>query len=306
MMTYKRFCLGLVSVLLVLFVCNDCKVTIPSPIATGGSGPVDASPPSFLDASDSQSPPQACRAKLNRVYDRTRSDKDVTKPRIVGGVPSQPGVWPFAVALEQPSGWQYCGASLISASWVLTAAHCQVEVGDLAIIGRVDLRQTSVGERIAIAETRTHELYTSAENGSDVAVLRLAHPSTAKPVNLVPNGWFGPGQAATIIGWGLTSEGASSTSPVLREATDVPIWAPAVCSVAYAGLPTTVLCAGLSQGGKDTCQGDSGGPLLVKGLDGAWGQAGITSFGEGCARPGKPGVYTAVATVRDWIDTCAR
>jgi secreted trypsin-like serine protease len=56
-----------------------------------------------------------------------------------------------------------------------------------------------------------------------------------------------------------------------------------------------MLCAGYPQGGTDTCQGDSGGPLLAKALDGSLRLVGATSFGEGCAEAGKPGVYARLA-----------
>ena len=64
-----------------------------------------------------------------------------------------------------------------------------------------------------------------------------------------------------------------------------------------------MVCAGFPQGGVDTCQGDSGGPMFGKTSAGALRVVGTTSFGEGCARPGRPGVYARVAddTLRPWI-----
>src|SRR5207237_4098396 len=56
------------------------------------------------------------------------------------------------------------------------------------------------------------------------------------------------------------------------------------------------ICAGYDQGGVDTCQGDSGGPMVNKDSSGNWVEVGIVSWGEGCARAGKPGVYTEVST----------
>jgi secreted trypsin-like serine protease len=59
-----------------------------------------------------------------------------------------------------------------------------------------------------------------------------------------------------------------------------------------------MICAGVPQGGKDTCQGDSGGPLFVD--DGKL-QVGVTSFGEGCGKKGKPGVYARVSNYEEFI-----
>ncbi|MEA2312457.1 MAG: hypothetical protein QOE28_2425, partial [Solirubrobacteraceae bacterium] len=67
--------------------------------------------------------------------------------------------------------------------------------------------------------------------------------------------------------------------------------------------PVSQICAGYPQGGTDTCQGDSGGPLFGHTAAGALKVVGATSYGEGCARPGKPGVYARVGddTLREWI-----
>lgn len=223
-------------------------------------------------------------------------------PRIVGGQPSPAGKWPSAVALELPDGWQYCGGTLVRDRWVMTAGHCDVRVGELAVLGLVDLT-SSAGQSIAIDEVRKPMLFVSAENGWDVMLAHLSRPSGVAVAPLVAPGWTGVGVPAEIVGWGLTSETAPATSPVLRDA-EVPIWSAATCRAAYAGVPETAICAGLAEGGKDTCQGDSGGGMYVQDAS-RWLVAGVTSYGDGCARPGKPGVYTAVAAVRTWVDACA-
>ena len=68
---------------------------------------------------------------------------------------------------------------------------------------------------------------------------------------------------------------------------------------------TTMVCAGYPQGGTDTCQGDSGGPMFRRDASNAWIQVGIVSWGDGCARPNAPGVYTQVSTFASSIASAA-
>jgi secreted trypsin-like serine protease len=110
------------------------------------------------------------------------------------------------------------------------------------------------------------------------------------------------GTLETIVGWGATEEGGDVPDN-LQEAR-VPITTDQYCAGAYSDFdPATMVCAGFPQGGVDTCQGDSGGPMFGKSSTGALRVVGTTSFGEGCARPGRPGVYARVAddTLRPWI-----
>ena len=57
-----------------------------------------------------------------------------------------------------------------------------------------------------------------------------------------------------------------------------------------------------NEGGQDACTGDSGGPLLCQtGENSPWIVYGVTSWGYGCGRAGKPGVYTRVNLYNKWI-----
>ncbi|GKY91250.1 hypothetical protein MPSEU_000097600 [Mayamaea pseudoterrestris] len=106
------------------------------------------------------------------------------------------------------------------------------------------------------------------------------------------------GEVLTVIGMGYTQEGGPSTE-ILNQV-DVMAFSTSQCQASYGSsiIPEAMLCAGWPQGGKDSCNGDSGAPLF----NSQGQQVGLTSFGSGCARAGKPGVYARISGAKDWID----
>jgi secreted trypsin-like serine protease len=235
---------------------------------------------------------------------------------VVGGNDASPGEYP-AVA-EITFGPFLCTGTLITPSWVLTAGHCSnITAGTVAspaswppqlISVRVGGVTQSDGERLGVSRVVMHPDYLLT-SGYDISLLQLSSSSTMAPTQVAGAGersiWT-PDTMETIVGWGVTSEGGSQPDR-LQEA-QVPITTDAYCAGAYSDFdPQTMVCAGFPQGGVDTCQGDSGGPMFGRGSAGALRIVGTTSFGEGCARPGKPGVYGRVAddTLRPWIESNA-
>jgi secreted trypsin-like serine protease len=144
-----------------------------------------------------------------------------------------------------------------------------------------------------------------ATSGYDITLLKLSRNAAETPTPVSGSSetaLWSAGTSETIVGWGTTSEGGDTPS-VLQEA-NVPVTTDTYCSGAYSDFDaTTMICAGFPQGGVDTCQGDSGGPMFGHTSAGALRVVGATSFGEGCARAGKPGVYARVGdtALREWI-----
>jgi len=249
-------------------------------------------------------------------------------PLIVGGGPADPGEYPWMVALvdastANPSNGQFCGGSLIDAEWVLTAAHCvfdffgfMISPEDLEVVLGINNLSDgptsgSSGQRIEVVQIIPHPAYDDASSDSDVALLHLAAPASLAPstvgtIGLVAPGdgaLVAPGTVSTVTGWGLTSVNGNPSNVLLE--VDVPIVSNAICNApsSYNGAVTdNMLCAGLAAGGKDSCQGDSGGPLIVSDGNGGWLQAGVVSWGYGCAQPNLYGVYARVSQFKDWID----
>lgn len=229
--------------------------------------------------------------------------------RIVGGEETEVNEYPWHVGLVTSSMYLICGGSIISEDWVLTAAHC-VDGIDIAsvMIGDHDITsnsETSTARLVEVGQVISHPDYDSNTFDNDIALLKLSNSlefsREVAPVCLPPdpNNQY-VGVTATVTGWGATSEGGS-TSPQLQEV-DVPVLSNTVCSSSYSSITSNMLCAGLTQGGKDSCQGDSGGPMVYADTDN-YEQIGIVSFGIGCARPAYPGVYTRVTEYTNWISS---
>ena len=227
---------------------------------------------------------------------------------------------------------QFCGGTLVAPTVVITAAHCvynfndcgskgfDVPAGDFAAFtGRTNLASNE-GQDITAAELYyfvdgggVPELEAQSEPGQgtelfgcesltwDVAILELAGPSTTgEPIKIAGADeavTWEAGRAAVISGWGDRQEGAGDYPNELHAA-DIEMVSDADCATAYdfEFEQPTMVCAGIfPAGGVDTCQGDSGGPLVVPLEGGDFRLVGDTSWGLGCARPNRPGVYGRLA-----------
>jgi secreted trypsin-like serine protease len=231
---------------------------------------------------------------------------------IVGGHDAAAGAYPSVAEVHLGKSF-LCTGTLIAPQWVLTAGHCGSITGDAVATPAswpaplIDVylgsNKAGQGTRAPVDRAVVEPNYL-ATSGYDITLLHLSSPASQAPTKVAGAGEaasWAAGTTETIVGWGTTSEGGD-TPDTLQEA-NVPITTDAYCAGAYSDFdPQTMICAGFPQGGVDTCQGDSGGPMFGN-AGGALRVVGATRFGEGCARPGKPGVYARVgdSALREWI-----
>ncbi|XP_030839167.1 atrial natriuretic peptide-converting enzyme [Strongylocentrotus purpuratus] len=243
----------------------------------------------------------------NTMICGTRPVFNETVERIVGGEGSNLGEWPWIGSLSRGATNHQCGATVISREWAITAAHC-VGAFDTITVGISILNGNTSYQHTSSLEITSHPNFTSTSGGDDIAVLKLVDPIPAfsdflRPACLATVGdEINNYRTCYIAGWGDTTEGGSISND-LQQAV-VGLIPDEYCGSAYRSFRAdSMICAGYQAGGVDTCQGDSGGPLMCEGEDGRWHLVGITSFGDGCARPNKPGIYTRVSQFIDFINS---
>jgi secreted trypsin-like serine protease len=243
------------------------------------------------------------------------------EPKIIGGKPARTGAHPWQVSLgvswiTDPYRAHFCGGSAYSATWVVTAAHCLVDLTPDKVAVTAGTNVLGVGgvrvnaRRIIVKSDYNPETY-----DNDIALIELFTPlplgERIRAIPLVTTQTeaelLRPTAPLIVLGWGATQEGGSAVRDLRY--VDVPSVERAVCNrpLSYDGRVTAnMLCAGVAAGGVDSCAGDSGGSLTAPATATAADArlAGIVSWGEGCARPNKYGVYTRVANFAGWVAAC--
>ncbi|XP_030639604.1 trypsin-3 isoform X2 [Chanos chanos] len=216
--------------------------------------------------------------------------------KIVGGYECRKNGLPYQVSLN--SGYHFCGGSLISNLWVVSAAHCyksriQVRLGEHNIAVSEGTEQFIDSSKVI-----RHPSYNSYTLDNDIMLIKLSRAASlnsyVSTVSL-PSSCAGAGTWCLISGWGNTL--SSAYYPDRLMCLDAPILSDTTCRNSYPGqITNNMFCAGFVEGGKDSCQGDSGGPVVCNGQ-----LQGVVSWGYGCAQKNRPGVYAKVCNYNTWI-----
>jgi secreted trypsin-like serine protease len=239
--------------------------------------------------------------------------------RILGGQNARIERAPWQVALvhkgKRPleTGGFFCGGSVVSRKWILTASHCVFSKDDklvaantIDVVFGTDDLGNEVG-RVSLARIIAHPQYdATGANGEDhdIALLEMS-ASVPEEMSIAITSpaqeafIYIPGESATVFGWGITESGSISQK---LKAVEVRFVERNKCNEpqSYNGQITeNMICAGDKD--KDSCSGDSGGPLVRTDSSALPRQVGVVSFGYKCALENFPGVYTRVANYAAWI-----
>ncbi|CAH2000051.1 unnamed protein product [Acanthoscelides obtectus] len=225
--------------------------------------------------------------------------------RIIGGTEAKRYKWPWHVAVLNQHMEVFCGGTLISPRWVLTASHCirkylrvRLNAHDLHARDGADIE-------MVVYKTFPHPKFDYKTVDNDIALLMLPRPVHI-PVACLPTKRPKPRQLCSVMGWGKVDPDDVYGVPILHEA-KLPIVPSRTCRKSYKQffISNNMLCAGWASGRADTCAGDSGGGLMCS-LKGSrrtvYSIQGITSFGDGCGQKNKYGIYTTVFNYIGWIN----
>ncbi|XP_038260721.1 serine protease 27-like [Dermochelys coriacea] len=267
------------------------------------------------------------------VHGAEESQDQPVFSHIIAGQDAQEGRWPWQVSvqryIDKKSDYLHiCGGSLISAQWVVSAAHCFIRSLTCSqyrlVLGAHQLLNPSPNQiLVQVKQIILHPSYNRKSKVADIALVRLEKPvkptKFIRPISLPrPSLQFPEKKKCWVTGWGNVEVTKPLPRPKTLQELEIPIIKTADCNDRYKILTLhshlgpdvvkpSMICAGYMNSNKGFCKGDSGGPLACQ-QDGTWYLAGIVSWfitrnvcGIICADCRFPGVFTRVTAYDSWI-----
>ncbi|CAF0959135.1 unnamed protein product [Adineta ricciae] len=255
-------------------------------------------------------------------YDRTItcgcSDKSQLQSKIIGGQTVRTRTWSWAVSIRVQNRFQ-CAGSILTSSWILTAAHCFSFTNSLGVNTiRIDpsLITVHAGSNNRLEDNQyrraidifSHSQFDPLTYLNDIALIKVSTPFDMTDITLgqicLPNSSSNDypltNTSLVAIGWGRLWQNGPESLTLQQVILKAIAAKQSSCSPLVTD-SSKQLCAGVENSRKDTCQGDSGGPLMLFTASQQWVIVGLTSFGYGCAIPQYSGVYTRISAYVDWI-----
>lgn len=250
--------------------------------------------------------------------------------RIYGGTVTKPKNYPWTALLVFSYGIFYhdlywCGGSLISDRYVLTAAHCVSDLNEEYTLDKIRLGEWDLASDkdcddqeicndpvvdVEVDKIVMHDDYEKGTFFNDIALIKLKQAVNftefvtplCLPIADAVKEQDTDNMSFIAVGWGNTEHNNKTIKYGSRYKLHVQLSGVnnTYCGEVYDNMVPSKLCAG-AEAGKDTCQGDSGGSLVAN-VDGYSYAYGVVSYGKGCGQGGVPGVYTRVTSFLDWID----
>ncbi|XP_061900107.1 coagulation factor X-like [Entelurus aequoreus] len=298
-----------------LFSSNDTSVRHNNATPTTTAPPATAATESPVgqNGSTANEPPTiTVPAWMEEMVDTLKEKIPDVRARIMGGDEVFPGEIPWQAALYYTREKKvFCGGSILSERWVITAAHCLDDLlGHFVVrVGEYNVNTPDIKQRdYQVAEKHIYPSYKPfTDYNNDLALLRLHEPivysTRVRPICIGPREFTEAlvmnASPATVSGWGKTEKGQEADT---LKKVKVPFTNRLECKrSSKVRITPFMFCAGYYNEAKDSCQGDSGGPHANKRYD-TWFLTGIVSWGEGCAQQGKYGIYTRLSLFYTWIN----
>ncbi|XP_034070783.1 coagulation factor X isoform X3 [Gymnodraco acuticeps] len=245
------------------------------------------------------------------VFEETLYSQMASMTRIVNGEDCPPGECPWQALLLNEDDRGFCGGTILNEYIILTAAHCMNASRYIYVrLGEFDVLVDHGNEARHEVETIiTHQRYKPDTYNNDIALMKLATPIKFSRFILpacIPEQEFAEKVLmrepdGMVSGFGRTGEGRQPSTILQR--LSMPYVNRLTCKEStQLRISTNMFCAGYDTLAKDSCQGDSGGPHVTR-YGNTYFITGIVSWGEGCARKGKYGVYTQVSKYIRWINS---